>query len=161
MIPLLSKRVVNGEKMYENIKHIVLDYNGTIAKDGILKEDIHSLLEELSQNYTLHVITADTFGSVKEQISAYKIKLYILKSQDHTQEKKDYLLSLGADMTIAIGNGNNDAIMLQSAHIGIAVLGDEGCATKALLESDIVCKNIKDALELPLHPKRLLATLRV
>ena len=83
--------------MYTNIEHIVLDYNGTIAKDGVLKKEIHSLLEELTKNYTLHVITADTFGSVKEQIKAYDIKLHILKSQDHTGEKKDYIDSLGAD----------------------------------------------------------------
>jgi len=147
--------------MYTNIEHIVLDYNGTIAKDGVLKKEIHSLLEELTKNYTLHVITADTFGSVKEQIKAYDIKLHILKSQDHTGEKKDYIDSLGADTSLAIGNGNNDKKMLQTAQVGIAVLGDEGCATQALLASDIVCKSIQNALELPLHSKRLLATLRV
>jgi len=147
--------------MYENIKHIILDYNGTIAKDGILKKEIHSLLKELSKHYAVHVITADTFGSVKEQILAYDIKLHILKSEDHTKEKKDYVTSLGSDMSLSIGNGNNDTKMLQVAKVGIAILGDEGCSTKALLVSDIVCKSIKDALELPLHPKRLLATLRV
>lgn len=147
--------------MYTNIEHIVLDYNGTIAKDGVLKKEIHSLLEELAKNYTLHVITADTFGSVKEQIKAYDIRLHILKSKDHTGEKKDYIDSLGADISLAIGNGNNDKKMLQTAQVGIAVLGDEGCATQALLASDIVCKSIQNALELPLHSKRLLATLRV
>jgi len=147
--------------MYTNIEHIVLDYNGTIAKDGVLKKEIHSLLEELTKNYTLHVITADTFGSVKEQIKAYDIRLHILKSQDHTGEKEDYIDSLGADISLAIGNGNNDKKMLQTAQVGIAVLGDEGCATQALLASDIVCKSIQNALELPLHSKRLLATLRV
>jgi soluble P-type ATPase len=147
--------------MYENIEHIILDYNGTIAKDGILKKEIDSLLKELSKHYVLHVITADTFGSVKEQIKAYDIKLHILKSEDHTKEKKDYVTSLGSDISLSIGNGNNDTKMLEIAKVGIAILGDEGCSTKALLVSDIVCKSIKDALELPLHPKRLLATLRV
>lgn len=147
--------------MYENIKHIILDYNGTIAKDGILKKEIDTLLKRLSQEYTLHVITADTFGSVKEQIKAYDITLHILRSEDHTTEKKDYVTSLGSDISLAIGNGNNDVKMLQTAKVGIAVLGDEGCSTQALLTSDIVCKKIEDALELPLHPKRLLATLRI
>ena len=146
--------------MYSNIQHIILDYNGTIAKDGILKKEIHSLLEELSKKYTLHVITADTFGSVKEQIKEYEIKLHILKSEDHTREKKDYINSLGSDISLSIGNGNNDTKMLQTAQVGIAVLGDEGCSTQALLASNIVCKSIEDALELPLNPKRLLATLR-
>jgi len=146
--------------MYTNIKNIVLDYNGTIAKDGILKKEIDSLLKELSNKYTLHVITADTFGSVSQQIKEYDIKLHILQTSDHTLEKEHYVKALGSAISLSIGNGNNDVKMLQTAHIGIAVLGDEGCATQALLSSDIICKSIVDALELPLQPKRLLATLR-
>lgn len=147
--------------MYENIKHIVLDYNGTIAKDGILKKEIDSLLKELSKYYTLHLITADTFGSVKEQIKAYNVNLCILTTPNHTNEKEEYVKTLGVENCLAIGNGNNDTKMLKIAKVGIAILGDEGCASQTLVASDIVCKSIQDALELPLHPKRLLATLRV
>ncbi|MDQ7068692.1 MAG: HAD hydrolase family protein [Sulfurimonas sp.] len=146
--------------MYEKIKHIVLDYNGTIAKDGILDTEIEYLLQLLSNKYKLHLITADTFGNVQSQIQAFEIKLHILKSQNHTQEKADYISSLDKESVIAIGNGNNDAKMLTLASVGIAILGAEGCSSQALLASDIVCKSIKDALELPLHPKRLHATLR-
>ncbi len=147
--------------MYTNIKHIILDYNGTIAKDGHLKEEVAPLLEELSKNYSVHVITADTFCSVKKQLEPYEVYLHILTTQYHTQEKADYITHLGATSTLSIGNGNNDVKMLQTAQIAIAILGDEGCATKALLASDIVCKSIQDALELPLNTKRLTATLRV
>jgi len=44
--------------------------------------------------------------------------------------------------------------------LGIAVLGDEGLSVSAMKNADIVVKNISDALDLFLKPKRLMATLR-
>ena len=146
--------------MHTNIKHIVLDYNGTIAKDGKLKVEVANLLPLLAQKYTLHVITADTFGSVKKELQDFKLHVKVLQSEDHTLEKKLYIDELNANECVAIGNGNNDIKMIQSAAIGIAVLGDEGCSTKSLLASDITCKYIAEALELMLNTKRLVATLR-
>ena len=142
------------------ICHIVLDYNGTLAKDGFLKEEAKALLEKLSENYAVHVITADTFGSVDTQVSAYNVTVKVISSSDHTQEKSDYVEILSAESCIAVGNGNNDQLMLKNAAIGIALMGDEGCSTKTMLASDLVCKSIEDALGLCLNTKRLIATLR-
>ena len=142
------------------LEHVVLDYNGTIAKDGILKEEVKSLLPELCKSYTVHVITADTFGSVKSQMEGFSVIVKVLQTNNHTAEKAAYIDTLHKDTCIAIGNGNNDALMIQNAAIGIAILGDEGCSSKTLLSSDITCKSIKDALELFLNTKRLIATLR-
>ena len=142
------------------IKNIVLDYNGTIAKDGILKDELKTLLPLLSKAYTLHVITADTFGSVHKQVEAFEVRVNVLSTDNHTLEKATYIETLGANTCIAIGNGNNDVSMLKSAELGIALIGDEGCATQTLLGSDIVCKSIKEALELCINTKRLIATLR-
>ncbi len=142
------------------LQHIVLDYNGTIAEDGILKESVKIAINELSKSFTIHIITADTFGSVAKQSEDLKITLKILSSSEHTQEKADYLHELGAESCVGIGNGNNDKKMLQSAAIGIAVIGSEGCATQALLASDITCKCIEDALELLQKKRRMIATLR-
>jgi len=61
---------------------------------------------------------------------------------------------------VAIGNGANDAAMLQEAALGIAVLGPEGLAAEALLAADVVVASIEDALDLLLRPHRLVATLR-
>lgn len=143
-----------------NLKHLVLDYNGTIAKDGVLKEELKNLLPLLAQKYTLHVITADTFGSVQEELQEFNLTVKILKSSDHTSEKEAYIQELNEEHCVAFGNGNNDAKMLAKAAIGIAILGDEGCAKESLFASDILCKSITEAVELLLYPKRLLATLR-
>ena len=142
------------------VTNIVLDYNGTIAKDGLLKEEVKDLLKKLSEKYKLHVITADTFGSVKSQLKGYDINVKILTTDNHTQEKAEFIKSLNSDNTVAVGNGNNDILMLENAVVGIAILGDEGCSSKTLMASDITCKSIKDALELFLNTKRLIATLR-
>ena len=142
------------------LEHIVLDYNGTIAKDGVLKESVKELIKKLCEIYTVHIITADTFGSVAAQSEDLDIVLKILKGIDHTQEKADYIEALGNERCAAFGNGNNDAKMLSLAALGVAVTGEEGCATATLLSSDIVCKSINEALELLIHPKRLVATLR-
>jgi len=142
------------------IRHIVLDYNGTLAEDGVLKDDAKALLPELSAQYTVHVITSDTFGSVKKELAGFETTVKVLQSDDHTGEKEAYINELGSVHCVAVGNGNNDSAMLKKAELGVALIGDEGCNTETLLSSDIVCTSIKDALMLLLNEKRLIATLR-
>jgi len=143
-----------------DLKHLVLDYNGTLAKDGILIKETVTLLHTLSQEYTLHVITSDTFGTVQAQLQDLDVTVKILRSDYHTEEKSAYIQTLGAEHCIAIGNGSNDMLMLEHATLGIALVGDEGCSTRTLKSSDVVCKNISDALALVASPKRMIATLR-
>ena len=143
-----------------SLRHIVLDYNGTLAEDGVLKESAKKLLPELIARYEVHVITSDTFGSVKAQLEGFDVCVKVLTSDDHTGEKEAYVDELGSVHCVAVGNGNNDRAMLKKALLGIALIGDEGCNTQTLLSSDIVCISIKDALMLLLNEKRLIATLR-
>ncbi len=143
-----------------DIENIIFDYNGTIATDGIVEDSFVSNIKDLAMDYNIYVVTADTFGSVKKNLSNLPIDIKVLDSNDHTKQKCDILNSLGADKTIAVGNGNNDRLMLQEAIISIAILGKEGLSTKALNSADIVCKSITDALMLIKNQKRLIATLR-
>jgi len=143
-----------------SLNHLILDYNGTIATDGKLIPDIQPLLLQLAEHYQIHVITADTFGSVEAQLREYPVTVKILGSSNHTEEKAAYIDSLDATQCVAIGNGNNDVKMLQHAALGIAIIGEEGCSTATLMQSDLGCRHITDALSLLLHPKRLIATLR-
>ena len=142
------------------VEHLLLDYNGTLACDGQMKPGVLEKLEKLSKVLKVHVITADTFGSVQEQCSAPFFHIHIIgkESQDHA--KLDYLKRLGAQNTVAIGNGLNDALILQEAVLGFAIQQEEGCATRTLIASDIVFQNINDALDLLLNENRLIATLR-
>ncbi len=142
------------------LSDIVCDYNGTIAKDGKVLPGVKTLFQALQQHFTIHVITADTFGSVQKELEDYNVKIKVISSSDHTQEKADFIEALGKEKCVAIGNGNNDTLMLKAAAIGIAVIGDEGCCTQTLLASDIAVKTVEDALSLLSNTKRLIATLR-
>jgi soluble P-type ATPase len=76
------------------------------------------------------------------------------------EAKSNELIKLGREMTIAIGNGNNDCKMLKNAIIGIAILGKEGLASKTLLDSDLVFSNCIDAIHFLMDEKKVIATLR-
>ncbi len=143
-----------------DIKDVIFDYNGTLAKDGKLKDSTKKLLKKLCENFRVYVITADTFGSVQKELKDFNLDIKILHSTDHTKEKESFIKSFKDGDTISFGNGNNDALMLKASSISIAIIGDEGCSKEALLNSTLVCKEIDGAINLMLNPRRLIATLR-
>jgi len=142
------------------IKHVVFDYNGTIAKDGELIKGVKEGIATFSSQIKFHVITADTFGFVKKQLKDVDAVLTIISNDNQDQKKLDYLNSLGAEQTISVGNGANDRLMLKKACIGIAVLGDEGLASSSFLTADLMVKNIMDIFGFFQTPQRLIAGLR-
>lgn len=144
-----------------NLKHIVLDYNGTMAMDGKLLAGVEEKLNKLSEKIEVHILTADTFGKCRGECKEINGSITILTLPRGTEEKESFVMSLGADNVVAVGNGCNDSSMLARAAIGILILGPEGAAVKALQNADVVVKDINDALELLMNPKRLTATLRV
>lgn len=68
--------------------------------------------------------------------------------------------TFGADHCVCIGNGRNDLEMCRIAGLSIAVMGEEGMYGRLGAKSDICVRNIMDGLDLLLHTKRLIATLR-
>ena len=51
-----------------------------------------------------------------------------IPAQNQAEAKSDYVETLGADTVVAMGNGANDAAMIERAALGIAILGPEGAA---------------------------------
>lgn len=139
---------------------LVLDYNGTLALDGILLDQIKDKITSLAQSLEIHIVTSDTFGSVAAQCRDLPVRITVLETPDHTREKADYLDRFADRLVVAIGNGANDQLMLKKAGLGIVVLGSEGCAGASLAAADILVKDINDALDLFSQPQRLIATLR-
>ncbi len=142
------------------LNHLVLDYNGTLAVDGELIRGVGETLTKLSSNLTIHVVTADTFGKAVDSLDGIPCALTVLPPGAQDAAKRDFVQSLGVDSVMAVGNGRNDRLMLKEAALGVAVILREGASAETLQAADIVCKDITDALELVLHPMRLMATLR-
>ncbi len=142
------------------LRNLLLDYNGTLAFNGRILPGVLERLKALSKLLEIRVITADTFGTVMHELDGSGVEVMILKSSNHTAEKREILESLGAKQSVAIGNGNNDKEMIKYAGLGIVVLGQEGCAVETLLSAQIVVPSITRALDLLLEPEELVATLR-
>lgn len=142
------------------IEHLVLDYNGTIAINGEIIAGVNERLGKLSALLDIHVLTADTYGSVHEACRGLNVSVHVIGKYQQDREKLTFVESLKVEHCIAIGNGRNDALMLSSAALGIALIQEEGINTKALLASDIVFHSINDALDSLLNPQCLIATLR-
>ena len=142
------------------LKHIVLDYNGTIACDGVLIPGVKENLTALADKLQVHILTADTFGNVRRGLEGIECELSIIAPESQDIGKLDYVKRLGAENTVCVGNGRNDQLMLEEAALGIAVILEEGAAAATLSAADVVCTNIISALELLANPVRLIATLR-
>ena len=142
------------------IRYLVLDFNGTLAIDGKLIDGTKPLLELLSNQLIVHVLTADTFGTAERELSGINCIVNVLSHDLQDMQKESYVFNLGENHVIAIGNGLNDALMVKCAALGIVVVQKEGASMETLLNADIVCTNILDAFELLLNPQRIVATLR-
>ena len=150
---------IPGYKKME-VEHLVLDYNGTLAIDGKLIDGVEQMLERLSKKLSIHIITADTFSTAKDELSGIDCSLEVLKSPFQDRQKEMFVITLGKDKVIAIGNGRNDALMLKSAALGIAIIQAEGASVKSIVNADIISNNIINALMLLEHTKRINATLK-
>jgi soluble P-type ATPase len=142
------------------INHLVLDFNGTLAEDGELIRGVSERLELLKKNIEIHVITADTHGTVSDKLTTLPVHLEIIGTGSQDALKAAYIKGLGADTVVAMGNGRNDGRMLTAARLGVGLLQKEGAAAAVLKTADIICTDICDALDLLLIPDRLRATLR-
>ena len=142
------------------LSHLVLDVNGTLAKDGRLLDKVARPLAALRDRLTIHLLTADTYGKQEYIDQMLGLRATRIQRGDEGEQKALYVRGLGADSVVAIGQGANDAAMLKAAAIGVAVMGDEGLAVEALLSADVAAANIYDALNLLEYPTRLVATLR-
>jgi soluble P-type ATPase len=146
------------EKYSRSFAHLLLDYTGTLSRDGVLLPGVQERLQELSETIHVCVLTADTFGTAVDQLRCVpQLEVRIIA---RGEDKATVVRSLGAEEVIAIGNGRNDCAMFRIAGLSIAVIGPEGAAAELIQAADIITTDIRDALDLLLNPLRLKATLR-
>ena len=142
------------------IRHVVCDYNGTIAVDGHLIEGVASRIREIAEFAEVSVLTADTFGTVRTECDDLPVDVRVFARDDASACKATIVRELGAEGCVCIGNGFNDIAMFGEAALSIAVIGGEGACAKLLTCADVVVTSPLDAFDLLLNPNRLRATLR-
>lgn len=141
------------------VEHLLLDYNGTIAKDGVMSEEVRSLIIQLSESLQVTVLTADTHGTVRAQCEGLNVHVQTFPRAGAAQCKRDYAQALQGG-TACLGNGFNDILMFDECVLSIAVMDAEGACAKLIPHADILVRSMEEGLELLLVPDRVRATLR-
>lgn len=142
------------------LEHLVLDVNGTLALDGNLIDGVATRITELADRLTIHLLTADTHGRQATIDQALQLTATRLAVGNEQEQKRTFIERLGTSKVVAIGQGANDAGMLEAAAVGICVLSLEGTAVETLSASDVVVPHILAAFDLLDKPLRLVASLR-
>jgi len=165
------------------IESILLDFDGTLAIDRRVHpktKDKINLLSKRTNIYIFVTLPIPPFNKVnpltppfnkggkegilakeliEERLRKVKAEIIYLAEGDSSRSKLDLLRQLGPSRCVAIGNGADDAAMVEEAGIGICVIGEEGVSGEAIKNADLVFADILDALDFLLKPLRQKATL--
>jgi soluble P-type ATPase len=141
------------------IEFILVDFEGTLASDRRVHPKAIDKINLLSKRTKIYILTKQEKTLVEETLKKVKAEIVDLKEGEASQQKLDLLRQLGATRTVAIGNGTDDAPMIEEAVFGICVMGKEGTSSEAMKKADIVFLNILGALDFLLKPLRQKATL--
>jgi len=148
-----------GRKKIE-IDAIICDFNGTIANNGEVDQGIKNILNKLSRDVEIYVLTADTYGNVRKKLADYPVIIKVFNGKSALESKKEIVEEIGPSRCICIGNGFNDFGMLDIAEVSIVIMGKEGFYLPLLSVADIGFKSSIDALEAIYNVKPIVATLR-
>lgn len=141
------------------IENLVLDYNGTIAHEGKLIEGVEELINELSQDLDVYILTADTYGTVRKQCENIQAQVKTFPRENAGLSKKEIVQSLEGG-SACLGNGFNDIPMFDVADLAIAILEGEGMSPGLLNKAHILSRSINEALGILLNKDMIRATLR-
>ncbi|MFH0882779.1 MAG: ATPase P [bacterium] len=145
------------------LNHLVCDFNGTLAVDGRLVEGVAERLVRLAKVVPVTVLTSDTVGTAQDELATLPVSVKIVETGREPGEeaaaKRTFAEALGPGV-VFLGNGANDVGGVETATLSIVVLGREGAAGKAIASASLVVSSPVDALDLLLHPSRMISGLR-
>ncbi|MHA1149323.1 MAG: HAD family hydrolase [Promethearchaeota archaeon] len=144
------------------IKNIIFDINGTLQFKGVISDEIISKFRELKKIYNVYLVSSDTRGNLKTIASKLEVEYVKINPKGITdsEAKNQELIKLGKDITIAVGNGNNDDLMLKNAVIGIVIIGTEGASVKSIINADVAFNDPINAIDFLLDDTMIISTLR-
>lgn len=143
-----------------SLDYLVLDYNGTIAVDGSIPEDMKERLRQLARRFRIFVVTADTHGNAGAMCEDLPVEIRTFPSADAAHAKKEIVERLGPERCVCVGNGRNDVLMCRIAGLSLAVMDAEGVYGPLVTEADVCVRSMQEGLDLLMKEKRLIATLR-
>lgn len=141
------------------LEHLVLDYNGTIARDGKLLPQAAKRIAALKKYLAVHILTADTHGTVLAECASLCAAIHTFPSANAGEHKAHIVEDLSGGVC-CVGNGYNDIPMFAKSALSVAVIGREGACGALLAKADVIVHSPDDALDLLLREGRLIATLR-
>ncbi len=147
-----------GQDLLE-MDFILMDFEGTLAQDRRVDPKAKDKINLLSKRMKIYILAKGEKEVVEDVLKKVKAEVIYLREREPAQRKLSLLRQLGARRTVAIGNGVDDALMLEEAGLGICLLGREGASVEAMQKADVVVTNILDALDFILKPLRQEATL--
>ena len=151
----LAVDIPGGRRL--ELEHLLLDVNGTLGERGLVHEGVSERLARLRELLDVRLVSGDTFGTLDDV--AKELDVPATRTPDGLG-KLELVDELGRERCVVVGNGTNDALALDAAALGIAVLGPEGASGAALRSADVVCCSALEALDLLLDSRGLIATLR-
>ena len=147
------------------IRRVVTDYTGTHSFQGVVRRSVRTRLARLGKLVEVHVLTIDTFGTVRRELAQLPVELYFLKKERRNdKEKQQVVLNYEPKYVAAFGNGTIDRLILKTVRdaggLAVAVDNGEGCALDAIRNANILVHGSEQALDLLLEPNSCKATLR-
>ena len=145
-----------------NIENVIFDINGTLQFEGKISEDLIPKFVKLKEIYNVYLVSSDTRGNLKEIAKKLDVDYVKIDPKGITdaEAKNNELKRLGKDITVAIGNGNNDELMLKNAILGLVIIGSEGASVKSIINSDVAFQDPISAIDFLLDETTMIATLR-
>jgi soluble P-type ATPase len=141
------------------IEFILIDFEGTLASDRRVHPKAKDKINLLSKRTKIYILTKEDKEVVEESLRRVKAEIFCSTEGETSQRKLDLLHQMGATKTVVIGNGLDDAPMMEEAGLSMCVISKEGASAETVKKADIVVSNVIDALDFLLKPLRQKATL--
>ena len=141
------------------IEFLLIDFEGTLAFDRRVHPKARDKLNLLSKRSKIYILAKGEQEAIGEILKKVKAEVIYLTEGEASQRKLDLLRQVGATRAVAIGNGVDDAAMIEDAGLGICIIGKEGTSAEATKKADVVFTDILHALDFLLKPLRHKATL--
>jgi soluble P-type ATPase len=141
------------------IEFILLNFEGTLATDRRVHPKAKDKLNLLAKRSRVYILAKGEQEAIREILKKVKAEVIYLTEGEASQGKLDLLRQVGAARTVAIGNGVDDAAMIEEAGLGICIIGQEGTSAEVVRKADVVFTDILDAFDFLLKPMRHKAAL--